>query len=81
MQPSRRRHSVFLCFFAISLPLVQTRVFRASPQFFTTRRRSAVIAFLKGFPQNILAPTVKIPEKPHFLGLFNAKPITEKALL
>ena len=47
---------------------VQTRVFRASPQFFIKRRRSAVIAFLGGFPPNILTP----PQKPHFGRFFNA---------
>ena len=39
----------FYVIFVISLPLVQTRVFRASLQFFfTRRRRSAVIEFLGG---------------------------------
>jgi len=48
--------------------------------FFTKRRRSAVIAFLGGFPPNILAPAPKIPQKPNFGGPFNAKPIIERAL-
>ena len=44
---------------------VQTRVFRASPQFFIKRRRSAVIAFLGGFPPNI-SPSPTPRQKNHF---------------
>jgi len=49
-------------FFVICLPHIQKLgVFRASPQFLTKRRRLAVIAFLGGFPPNILALPPKTP--------------------
>ena len=68
----------FFGFFVISVPHVQTRVFRASPQFFfTKRRRSAVIAFLEGFPPNILN---SYPQNPHFRRPINAKPLIGRAL-
>jgi len=67
-------------FFVISLPRVQTRYLEHLHNFFTNRRRSMVIAFLGGYPPNILASAPNIPQKPHFGGPFNAKPTIERAL-
>jgi len=68
-------HGVDIPFFVISL---SRRAYRLGylehhHNVFTKRRRSAVIAFLEGFPPNILAPPPQNPPKTPFWPIFQCK--------
>jgi len=65
--------------FVISLPRVQTRVFRASPQFFSSNDVDRRSLHSTWFPTNVFAPTPKIPQNPIW-GTFQCKPVIERAL-
>jgi len=51
-------HGVDIPFFFCKF-FAARRVFKASPYFFTKRRRSAVIAFLRGVPTKYFSPCPK----------------------
>ena len=63
----------FFNFFVISLPFVQTRVFRPSPQCFHQTMQIGGHCIPRGSPPYIFAPPHKIPPKPHFEVPFNTK--------